>query len=113
MPDSSRLIRDKQVEIEGRRDAGSIVIGGKQNVEWLLQIDADQQRGPFAEKPAHRAEKKNGLRAVEIADGRSGKKARTKMVLQRQLHSVEVVKTAENRMHAKAGKSRPMRRAAG
>src|SRR3990172_21814 len=65
----------EQIEIERGGDAQTVVIGGKQDIQALFQIDAHEKGA--ARPKQKRGIRKKGVRLVmaEIADGRAGKEA--------------------------------------
>ena len=61
----------EQVQVEARRHALGIVIGGLQPLRGLGQIYADQQAAVVVDHGTHLAQHALGLYRVEIADGRA------------------------------------------
>ena len=65
----------QQIEIEFRRDALGVVVGGVENLRILHQIDADHEQRARAQHAAGMAQEFARLVRLEIADGRARKEA--------------------------------------
>ena len=73
-------MRAEQVQIEGRGDAGGVVIG-RQHPGWLFhQVRAQQQAVAGQERAAEIPQKLDGARALEIADGAAEKQNEKRLV---------------------------------
>lgn len=61
----------EKIQVEGRRDAFGIVVGGVQAIRVLLEIDPDQQRAAVPENTGDPAQEGGRIAAGEVADRRS------------------------------------------
>src|SRR6266571_3144379 len=61
-----------QVEVEGGVGAGAVVVGGVEDLGFLLQVDADQHLAAGPQQFAAVAKKANDRIRLEIADRRAG-----------------------------------------
>lgn len=59
----------QQVLVEGGGDAGGVVVGPKQHVRVLLEIEADQQQITVGASLAHAREQRARVVGAEVADG--------------------------------------------
>src|SRR5437588_4014147 len=61
----------EQIEVELRRDAGAIVIGGIEDFRVLHQVDADDEACTSSQHTSGLAQERAGFVRLQIADGRS------------------------------------------
>src|SRR3954447_10668480 len=75
---SAKLAVDahEQVEIESRRHACGIVIGGVENARFLHKIDAEDEDGARPQHASGMAQERRRIMRLEIANGRAGKESR-------------------------------------
>src|SRR5262249_46784682 len=74
---AAKLVIDarEQVEVEGRRNTGVVVIGCGEYVRVFDQIDADRQQRTRPEYRGGLAQQRVGLVRFEVSDGRAWEKA--------------------------------------
>ena len=65
----------EEVEAEGGGHAAGVIIGGDQNVEALLEVDANQKSAALSQELRRVLQKRVSLLVGEVADGRTGEKA--------------------------------------
>jgi hypothetical protein len=63
----------QEIEVEARRDAQAIVVGGLERRAVFHEIDADQERAPGAGQSRRAGEEDPRLRAREVPDRRARK----------------------------------------
>src|SRR5882757_9974609 len=73
---AAKLVIDahEQVEVEGRRNFGLVVVGGGEYVGVFDEIDADHEQRAGPEYRGGLAQQRVGLVRFEVADGGAGKK---------------------------------------
>src|SRR5258708_39473443 len=74
---AAKLVIDarEQVEVEGRRNAGMVVVGGGEYVGVFDEIDADHEQRAGPEYRRRLAQQHVGLGRFEVSDGGAGEKA--------------------------------------
>src|SRR5215470_15475964 len=74
---AAKLVIDarEQVEVEGRRNAGAVVIGRGEDVRVLDQIDADHQPRARPEYSGRLVQQRVGLVWFEVSDSRAWEEA--------------------------------------
>jgi hypothetical protein len=100
----------QNVEIELRRDAGGVVIGGIEDGAVLRQVDAHDEDRSRAEGAAGIAQERARLVRLEIADGRAREEAgaRQRRDLRRNVEGLAEIRV--DRQHRQLGKLAPQRR---
>src|SRR5215467_4069334 len=70
---AAKLVIDarEQVEVEGRRDTGAVIIGRGEYVRVFDQIDADHKHCARPEYRGGLAQQRVGLVRFEVSDGRA------------------------------------------
>src|SRR5581483_5030295 len=66
----------KQVEVEGGRHAGAVVVGTHQLARVLLEVDADHESAAGRQHGAEDAQEARRLDGHQVADGRAGEESR-------------------------------------
>src|SRR5712671_7298509 len=82
---AAKLVIDarEQVEVEGCRNAGMVVVGGGEYVRVFDEIDADHEQRAGPEYRGGLAQQRVGLVRFEVADGGAGEKADARPVTER------------------------------
>ena len=73
----------QQIEVELRRDAGAVVVGGRENFPILDKIDADDEQRAAPQNPRHVTHQRIRFVGLEIPQRRTRKEADARAISQR------------------------------